>query len=351
MITKNPDTLENIFSFPLLNLQNRKHTAFTQNYKLKKPFTFVNNTTLLGIELEVEQCPNCLDFEYFWTETVDHSLRNNGKEYISIPLRAKQIPYAIEYLTDGLNYYNPMYKFSNRCSTHIHLNVKDFTEERLKVFILLYSIFEKHFFNIAGSKRESNIFCVPLYKTEELEKTINLLTDISIWNKYNALNLGCILGSNDNQKIGTIEFRHLYGTLDTDILYPWINSIIELRLASLRYSYLDLIDKIQTLNTTSEYVALYKEVFKITALPLTFITKLDFESCITTTKLSLFKKLDITNTLIRKDYEKSFFASIFQPTLETNSETISQIYMNLLNISPNQTVIFDDVMDHQPGLQ
>jgi len=89
MITKNPDTLENIFSFPLLNLQNRKHTAFTQNYKLKKPFTFVNNTTLLGIELEIEQCPSCIDFDYFWTETVDHSLRNNGKEYISIPLRAK----------------------------------------------------------------------------------------------------------------------------------------------------------------------------------------------------------------------------------------------------------------------
>jgi len=36
---------------------------------------------------------------------------------------------------------------------------------------------------------------------------------------------------------------------------------------------------------------------------------------------AILKKLDITNTLIRKDYEKSFFASIFQPALKTNSET------------------------------
>jgi len=320
MINKNPITLSEMHSFPLLNLQTKKHTIFTQNYKLEKPFSFVNNTTLIGIELEVENCPCNINFDYFWKETIDHSLRNDGKEYISIPLRTKQIPYAIEFLKQTLISGNPFYTFSNRCSTHIHLNVRDFTEERLKVFLLLYSIFEKHFFNIAGSKRENNIFCIPLYKTEELEKINSLLVDVVQWNKYNALNLGCILGSNDNQKIGTVEFRHLYGTLDTDILYPWINSIIELRLASLQYSYEDLVFKIRTLNTTSEYIALYKDVFKVTALPLTLITNKDFESCITTTKLALFIRDNIQYKAASKEFTNSFFANIFKPKQTYNLE-------------------------------
>lgn len=313
MIYKNTETLEAITTFPPLNTQARKHNLYIQNYKLKKPYKFVNDNTFIGIELEVELCPNTFNFDYFWTETVDYSLRNYGKEYISIPLRAKQIPYAIEYLKEVLSSSNPSYEFSNRCSTHIHLNVKDFTVDRLKVFLLLYSIFEKHFFNIAGSKRETNIFCVPLYKTEELEKIECFLDDITIWNKYSALNLGCVLGSPDNQKIGTVEFRHLYGTLDTDILYPWINSIIELRMASLKYSYEELVYRIKVLNTTSEYIHLYKDIFKTTALPFNSITKLDFESCITTTKLAIFKKKDIPHTLDIESWKTSFLINALKP--------------------------------------
>ena len=105
----------------------------------------------------------------------------------------------------------------------------------------------------------------------------------------------------------------MYGTLDTDILYPWINSIIELRMASLKYSYEELVYRIKVLNTTSEYIHLYKDIFKTTALPFNSITKLDFESCITTTKLAIFKKKDIPHTLDIESWKTSFLINALKP--------------------------------------
>jgi hypothetical protein len=63
MIYKNTETLEAITTFPPLNIQARKHNLYIQNYKLKKPYKFVNDNTFIGIELEVELCPNIFNFD------------------------------------------------------------------------------------------------------------------------------------------------------------------------------------------------------------------------------------------------------------------------------------------------
>lgn len=292
--TTDKKTLKSIYKYdPLITYKNN-NIEYETKTKLKEPYNFINNNVLIGIEIEVE---NCTDFPYlsnYWKVDSDGSLRNHGVEFISQPLRTKQIPYAIEYLKDLL-YLNNNPDFSDRTSIHIHLNVRDFTIERLKTFLLLYCIFEKHFFNIAGTKRENNIFCVPLYKTEQVI-SLEYFTDALIdWNKYNALNLGCVLGNDINKRFGTVEFRHLYGTLNTNILYPWINSIVHLRDYSLLINLEDTIEILKTLNTTSEYIALYKRIFKTTCLDFKLISKLDFESCITHTKLNLFSNFNFLN--------------------------------------------------------
>lgn len=295
------DKIQNIKNFPGLSTKKIKHKKYEDLTKLKTPYEFKNNNCLLGLEIEIENITqslhNYLD-DYYWEETEDHSLRNFGREYKSIPLRAYQIPYAIEYLQSILDHTNPEYTFSNRCSVHVHLNVRDFTMEQLACFLILYCVFEKHFFHIAGTKRENNIFCVPLWNTECIPRNDKLLQIETYmgWHKYLALNCGCIFGSDNNKAFGTVEFRHLYGTLDTNILYPWINSIIALREASNKYKLDDLITEIITANTTSQYLHWYSNIFQELKIPHYILTKNNYEYCISNLKQNLFSDTNIHNT-------------------------------------------------------
>jgi hypothetical protein len=168
------------------------------------------------------------------------------------------------------------------------MNVRDFTPEQLQVFFLLYRLFEKHFFYIAGAKRESNIFCVPLYKTDPARlRSCELFTNMGNWHKYYALNVGTVSGNADVSKYGTVEFRHLYGTLDRKILFDWINSILCLHKASKQYTVEELLTKIETLNTTSEYYHMYNTIFGNYTLN-AHMTKYDFESCVSHVKIAEF---------------------------------------------------------------
>lgn len=298
MLEKKIQTLHN---FPELNIKKLKHKRYESTTTINNPYIFINDSCLIGLEIEIENIINSTYNDLmglYWTETEDNSLRNNGKEYKSIPLRAKQIPYAIEHLKTILFNTNIDANFSNRCSVHVHLNVRDFTIEQLACFVILYCIFEKHFFHIAGTKREDNIFCVPLWNIQNIP-TIEQLNNSFIytqWHKYLALNCGCIFGSSDNTAFGTIEFRHLYGTLNTNILYPWINSIIALREASYKYKLSKLIEELITANTTSQYLHWYSNTFQNLKIPFTTLTKNNYEFCISNLKQNLFSDTNIQNS-------------------------------------------------------
>lgn len=337
--------LQQFIHYPGLTTQKIKHQKFEQQKpNLQYPYTFKNSNCLIGIEIEVENIQNSAieHLLYYWEETEDHSLRNYGKEYRSIPLRATQIPYALEYLKTILENTNPFYQFSNRCSVHIHLNVRDFTMEQLACFVILYSIFEKHFFHIAGTKRENNIFCVPLWKTNHLPPRDALLDPQSYkeWNKYLALNCGSVFGSEHNKCFGTIEFRHLYGTLDHNILYPWINSIIALREASNRYKLDDLLLELDTANTTSNYLSWYYDIFEELRIPAQILTKNNYEFCISNTKLNLYTKHNIQYTRYFTGPESHFFKN---KEKEITKQTIAPK-------KKQQDLSIPDIVDYIVGL-
>ena len=257
---------------------------------------------LIGIEIEVENIDEDLECEsnlgqYFWHIKADGSLRDCGKEFVSVPLEVGAIPYALQHLNHVFTAYEVEPNFTNRCSIHIHVNVLDMTITELLVFILLYFIYEKHFFTVAGTKRESNIFCVPLNESDSINYILGNLKYISKndyasyletlcsnWRKYNALNLACIYGNSVVHGYGTVEFRHLYDTLDNKILSNWIKSICYLKQFSKQYSLKHLLEFLKSSCTTSEYVELYRKIFKDTALP---INLKEVEKSITTLKLVL----------------------------------------------------------------
>ena len=276
--------LSKLYNYAALAVKKTLHHNFEQKMNHTNEFPVVCETGLVGLEIEVEGLTNGQPYpEYYWHGKEDHSLRNHGYEYASIPLRGYQIEKALLYLNQLITNTGVTPQFSNRCSVHVHLNVRDMTWEQVRTLVLLYSIFEKHFFHIAGTKRENNIFCVPLYKCDLKHGITQLEYYIENWQKYCAINLGPILGSQDVGRFGTIEFRHLYGTLDTKTIIDWVNNLFKLRLAAVNNSFADMWEKVINLNSTSEYIQLYKDVFGEYA-DLNKMLKYDFESCITTTK-------------------------------------------------------------------
>ena len=279
--------ISDLYHYSNLAVEKAKHTKYEQTCGYIPKYKVYDENALVGIEIEVENMRKGCYPAFYWKSKEDNSLRNYGLEFTSIPLRMYQVEYALDHLEKCILDQGNKPDFSPRTSVHIHVNVRDMCWEQIKNFILLYAIFERHFFNIAGTKRETSVFCVPLYKTEALRALQNMEHEELKWHKYSAINPGTILGNDDVPKFGTIEFRHLYGTLDRGVIINWLNNIMCLRQASRLFRFEELLQKVRKLNSTSEYVALYSAIFGEYA-DIYRMSKIDFEYCVSTTKLALW---------------------------------------------------------------
>lgn len=196
---------------------------------------------LVGIEVEVENV-NLDLWEHTiagWSVTKDSSLRNNGAEFISVPLPLECVPQAITalYLTLKKGQ-KATPDFSWRTSLHVHLNVRTLTPNQVAALLVAYLVFEQEFFAFAGQKRDRVNFCVPLSDTtlstylREFFAGKRSLGDLcEIWHKYAAANVIPLAGSTKDVKAGkkgTIEFRHMGGTADPIRVVQWINLLVRL---------------------------------------------------------------------------------------------------------------------------
>ena len=71
----------------------------------KKIIPLVSNTYELGIEIEIERIKNIehpLGYQV-WTSKGDHSLRDNGVEYVSTPIKGPRISFALNQFFDNIN--------------------------------------------------------------------------------------------------------------------------------------------------------------------------------------------------------------------------------------------------------
>lgn len=185
------------------------------------------NPFMCGCEYEIE---HILDFNGTVLDdlgiiiTDDHSLRNNGREFISpICNTDKQIT-IFQALVD--NVITGKDRFSDRTSIHVHVNVRSLSLNSLKEFLLLYALVEPLFFKYVGKTRENSIYCVPLGATylpnlygESIEKILKN------WHKYTALNLLPVIGGDGSKKLGSVEFRHMYGTVLESEFIPFLSAI------------------------------------------------------------------------------------------------------------------------------
>jgi hypothetical protein len=214
---------------------------------------------LIGLEVEVEGVlvdPH-LKWLKCWISSNDPSLKDNGKEYQSWPLYPEFVMDALCALKMGLQESSPDHYFRWRSAFHYHLNVRDLTLEQLAVFLLLYSTVEFLMFKMTTEFRMASNFCVPVNDTYDYYEFVRELLE-GKWDrgdfqpdmaggKYGALGLFRLWD------LGTVEFRHLHGTLDLHLLQNWIGLGLALKKAARNISAKKLERILCTLNTTSRY--------------------------------------------------------------------------------------------------
>jgi len=190
------------------------------------------NQFICGTEYEIEDVLkvgfpdfNIGNEEVWWMDDLgaikDGSLRNNGVEFVTKPVSYVRALELFDYLHNNLKL-GP-YAYTHRTSTHVHVNVASLTREQLKHLVLLYALFEPVFFKYAGDARKHNIHCVPLGHTLLPKHYSSSVTSlIETWSKYTAFNLKPV------KSLGTVEFRHLYGTGDKEVYQQWLTMLKEL---------------------------------------------------------------------------------------------------------------------------
>ena len=102
-----------------------------------------------------------------------------------------------------------------------------------------------------GGNREKNTFCTKLTDTNYVKMYSQLSQNpqnvVNAWAKYTALNLAPIASK------GTIEFRHLCGSINKDYIIGWINLISCLKGMAKKNTAQALSNEICMLNTDSAY--------------------------------------------------------------------------------------------------
>lgn len=257
-------TVEEVFKVKKPNrLTPEKAEEFIKFNNLYMPYAyrFADPKALIGIEVEVE---NVLHIDPniplgFWEIAEDGSLRNNGREFKTVALPMRYAQHALTQLSNGLN---ASVDFSVRTSVHVHQDVRGMTLNQLICLLLTYTTVESLLFKFAGNNRRNSIYCVPLRETDLMDRwsshqvMVKQLRQINAnWHKYSALNLLPIA------TFGTVEYRHMPGTLDIKRLLIWLDLIAHLKIFAYKLDYDELTNMVCDLNTNSEYLHFVEKVF------------------------------------------------------------------------------------------
>lgn len=215
---------------------------------------------IVGVELEVENFPTGVEASAKGIDfTNDGSLRNNGIEAVTRPNTRLGTLNVVKEFWSKFGIESDK-NFSDRTSIHVHANVTHFTDKQIRSLVLLYCLFEDVLFDVVQPDRRDNIFCVPWSQAGmHVGNYHRVFTHASQWQKYTALNLRPIAHQ------GTVEFRHMHGHADFELLSGWLSVIEELMLAAERMSEDDIYKAVLSLNTSSEYGKFLSTVFPTTA--------------------------------------------------------------------------------------
>lgn len=196
---------------------------------------FLNND-FVGVEIEMENLSPLYFSELPAVRVVnDGSLRGASScEVVTEVLPASKVEYVLYQVKNTIDICKRELSlkdedvFSHRTSVHVHLNMSDTTVNDVEKLIVLYMAVEPHLFTTLFPSREQSNFCVPYY-TMLPQNPLR-----SVGSKYWAVNKRTL------STYGTLEFRQMHGNCDVGLIMKWINIILALKDASLRFSWTEI---------------------------------------------------------------------------------------------------------------
>ena len=188
----------------------------------------------IGIEVELEagNTDDVWPAAAGWELKPDGSLRD-GMEYVfDGPQSGATALASIRSLSSAMEAYEPDPTF--RCSTHIHLDVRDLEWFQYQKLVLLYMVYEDVMFDHAQPYRRTSNFCIPFMSNDWLgtrfgrqvigaESDRHRFSHLSQWPKYSALNL------QTTTSFGTVEFRGQHALFHEDDLIALAQRMLHLK--------------------------------------------------------------------------------------------------------------------------
>lgn len=188
----------------------------------------------VGIEIEVEGTNLPEGVQTFWKVVGDGSLRN-GLEYVHrSPINVRKVAESLEVLEKAFIEAKAVPDFSFRTSVHVHVNCLTMEYVQVLNYIYTYFLLENILVDFCGEERKGNRFCLRLQDAdgslEYIEKLFASKGREGVFRRiprdmvrYAALNVEAM------PKFGTLEFRSMRGTLDSNIIVPWAETLVHIR--------------------------------------------------------------------------------------------------------------------------
>ena len=189
----------------------------------------------VGIEIEAEgaNLPRTGDY---WNVEHDGSLRgedlSQACEYVlQRPMSLSEAKEALAYLAHQYKENGAQVSSSPRCGVHVHVNCQQLSILQLYNFMTLYLIFEDVLVKWCGKTREGNLFCL---RAKDAEYLIYVLSQALQDKEFRArFRTDELRYASMNVKAltdyGSLEFRAMEGTDDTDRIYQWASLLVSMR--------------------------------------------------------------------------------------------------------------------------
>lgn len=202
-----------------------------RNIKMNKPIVNVTKKGTIGLELEIEgnNLPGGFDLGHIagnktgaaWVTHNDGSLRGEALEYVfTSPCDEEELEPLVTGLFDTFKSKKTKLTLSNRCSTHVHINMGGYKINELTSVLALWMAFEEPLIAYHGTERVKNHFCLSNNDTHSLINAWrNYLEGLGRPNaeglKYTALNILTLW------RFGSFEFRVGRGADTPEYVITW----------------------------------------------------------------------------------------------------------------------------------
>lgn len=216
-----------------------KEVTCIPNFEMNRPFIPGIVPGQVGLELEIEgnNLPSQGQVEKVrgktsgavWHTKTDGSLRGEALEYVlSSPCNVDEVDSMIDGLYDLFGKVGTELRLTNRCSTHVHVNMTGKKVNEITSAIALWTAFEEPLTLWAGEERVNNHFC--LTAKDVNQGTVGawrsfLRTGSTRWTehlKYSALNILTL------NRFGSLEYRVMNASEDPQRLIDWTKFVFHM---------------------------------------------------------------------------------------------------------------------------